>query len=185
MTNDIKEFIKKYVYLLDNNRWDMWFELIESSPEVFETYSSIGRTTKFLMDCGCEPLKYLTYLPDGFLAGSDVDKLILPANITQIGKAGGRGMKYLSIVDIPENCTWIGDNAFEGCIYLDTVVIRNPEIKFGKYVFFNCIRLSNVIFEGTLEEWKSCSRPLGLVDVNVKCLDSTTYVSMIGEYETI
>ena len=78
------------------------------------------------------PLYYGKYL---FLNEDIVTNLIIPSNVTKIGKWAFYGCKSLAIITIPESVTKIEENAFKGCGNLRHVSIPKKSTKLVKLAF--------------------------------------------------
>lgn len=78
------------------------------------------------------PLYYGKYL---FLNEDIVTNLIIPSNVTKIGKWAFYGCKSLAIITIPESVTKIEENAFKGCGNLRHVSIPKKSTKLLKLAF--------------------------------------------------
>ena len=85
------------------------------------------------------PLGYALHL---FLNGNEIKDLIIPSNVTSIGKYAFRNCKALTSVSIPSSVTEVGECVFESCTSLISVTINNNII--GSDAFRFCTGLTSV-----------------------------------------
>ena len=85
------------------------------------------------------PLVYAHHL---FLNGNEIKDLIIPSNVTSIGKYAFRNCKALTSVSIPSSVTEVGECVFESCTSLTSVTINNNII--GSDAFRFCTGLTSV-----------------------------------------
>ena len=80
---------------------------------------------------------------DGALQNcTDLDEIILPESLKNIGNNAFKGCTSLTNVDIPDSVTNIGNYAFEGCTQLEEIALSADLETIGEYAFKNCGRLS-------------------------------------------
>ena len=79
-----------------------------------------------------------------YLNGKEVKDLVIPDDVTKIGKSAFSGCSSLSSVSIPNSVTSIGDSAFAGCSSLTSIDIPNSVTSIGERAFFNCSSLKKV-----------------------------------------
>lgn len=113
MEYDIKhkvfELIRRFEVEINNNEWDKIYKATNFSG--WTEYA--GLFTETLLAAGINPLDNLTYIPSFYLAGSNVEELIIPEHIHQIqGLALSRAYN-LTYVFIPKSVTIIGIKAFD------------------------------------------------------------------------
>lgn len=92
----------------------------------------LGDFTMILLKAGIDPLQYLNYIPEAYLAGSEdlKGKFIIPNHIKQIK-----------------------DTAFYECPYLEEVYIPKSVKFLGDDCFLNCPKLT-IRYEGSKQEWE-------------------------------
>lgn len=87
----------------------------------------------------------LTYLVEGTCSGcSNLEKVALPNNITEIPRIAFSGCNSLTSIYIPSNVTSIGERAFGNCSNLTSVNIPNNMENVGSYAFYYCTGLTNI-----------------------------------------
>ena len=101
-----------------------------------------------------------------YLNGKEVKDLVIPDDVTKIGKSAFSGCSSLSSVsipnsvtsigysaffecsltsiEIPNSVTSIGDSAFYGCSSLTSIEIPNSVTSIGNSAFWNCSSLTSV-----------------------------------------
>lgn len=93
------------------------------------------------------PLYYARQL---FLNDVKLTELIIPDDISSIGKNAFINCTSLTSLTIPRNITDIGDNAFTGCNGLSSVIINSNELVSTNYTYnFNF----NNIFSSSVQEY--------------------------------
>lgn len=81
-----------------------------------------------------------------------VDKIVLPESLEEIGSGAFYKSNFNSIV-IPNNVTTVGRYALAECNYLKDIVIPNSVKVFEFGAFSECLGLKNVYYNGSLEDW--------------------------------
>ena len=74
----------------------------------------------------------------------NVETIILPKTITQMGTYAFSGCSGLSSIEIPDNATSIGEGAFYYCTGLTSVTIPNSVTVIGNWSFQNCSSLTAI-----------------------------------------
>ena len=92
-------------------------------------------------DPDSNPLKYAHHL---YNYGDEIKDLIIPNEVTSIGKYAFYGCSGLASVTIPNSVTSIGNDAFAGCTGLSIVTIPNSVTTIGDNAFSNCSILNEV-----------------------------------------
>lgn len=86
-----------------------------------DMYFQVALTHFLEKEAGLDPLVYMTKIYPAMYAGLDVNKMIIPDNITEIG--------------------W---DAFEDCCELEELVVGKNVKIIGQYAFINCENLHSV-----------------------------------------
>ena len=84
-----------------------------------------------------------------YLNGKEVKDLVIPDDVTKIGKRAFSGCSSLSSVTIPNSVTSIGNSAFDGCSSLTSVTIGNSVTSIGNSAFWNCNSLKKITVNAT------------------------------------
>ena len=79
-----------------------------------------------------------------YLNGKEVKDLVIPDDVTKIGKRAFSGCSSLSSVTIPNSVTSIGGGAFYNCSSLTSVTIGNSVTSIGEHAFSDCSSLSSI-----------------------------------------
>lgn len=114
----------------------------------------VGELTPVLYAAGIDPLRYLVYIPDGFLEYSDIEHFTIPNHIKSIGSRAFSGCNELTSIALGNGIESIGGYAFHGCEELMNVTIGSgvTEIEFG--AFAGCTKLREINYSGTMDQWK-------------------------------
>ena len=94
--------------------------------------------------------KPVTAIGKDAFAGSSLQVLTIPQNITEIGANAFRNCADLISITIGNGVTQIGANAFKDCVHLNNVIIPNNVTSLGNYAFMGCTSLGNVILGNNL-----------------------------------
>ena len=70
--------------------------------------------------------------------------VVIPDNVTSIGKRAFDGCRNLTSITIPDSVTSIGDQAFDGCTGLTNITIPNSVTDIGEWTFYGCTGLTSV-----------------------------------------
>lgn len=76
--------------------------------------------------------------------GSELESIVLPANLEEIQWCSFNGCLSLSSVLLPESLRYIGDYAFQNCKSLTNIIIPKKVTKISYYAFANCSNLSSI-----------------------------------------
>ncbi len=108
----------------DGKKIKTWEEIKSESPESFSTGSVLSPSAGFKE-----------------LSGS----LVIPYNITAIGKYAFEDCKNLTSITMPDSITGIRDWCFSGCSNLTSVRFSNNLSTIGYSAFEGCSKLTNVV----------------------------------------
>ena len=85
-------------------------------------------------------------IPDNAFHGcQELNSVIIPESITEIGSDAFYGCWNLYIITLPENLEKIGDEAFYACGGLESITIPESVIEIGERAFSECNNLSSII----------------------------------------
>ena len=135
---DIREFLENHIDLIDQNNFT---ELYERWP----TKATTGQLTTVLLDCGINPLEYMTTVPDSYGYNTTIQSIEIPPHIHRIGEYSFAGCDQLKSVTIPNSVTSIGFCAFYWCTGLTSVTIGKSVTRIDVSAFGTCSNLKSVI----------------------------------------
>lgn len=81
---------------------------------------------------------------------SDNKQVVLPNDLTHIGKGAFSGCKKLTAITLPNGLTYIGDNAFYGCNNLTAITLPNGLTHIGDGAFKWCNSLYAITLPASL-----------------------------------
>lgn len=127
----------------------------------------------------------LQAIPDFEFDGcTGLEEIVLPANLTTIGKSAFRNCKNLKTIQLPGTVTSIGEAAFDACISLEQLELPTGLGEIGKSAFGGCtalksmkipngnIQLGASVFEGC-KSLKHIDLPEGIKEIPASFLAST------------
>lgn len=123
--------------LIESNLWNQVYDkLILQEQRLIDTgvvtdYGFVGAFTKEILDCGINPLEYMSKVPNYFM--QFVQDIKEPPTI-------------------PENITSIGRFAFAYCDNLEKAYISRTIKTVEPYAFYGCTKLKNIYFDGRILE---------------------------------
>lgn len=79
------------------------------------------------------------------------NKVIVPNNVTSIGKQAFYHCKDINYIIMPKSVTYIDDFSFAYCISLKSIDIPPYVKSVGNFAFYNCISLKSVVFSGNIK----------------------------------
>ena len=126
----VKDFIEENIDLIEDNKWE---EVYNNASEL--PLSSREALTSILLEADIDPLNYLNYIPDFYLAGQDINSFNIPSHIKRINKF-----------------------AFYYCTSLTNVTIPDSVTSIGYVAFHSCYSLTSIKFNGTKAQWKAISK---------------------------
>lgn len=112
MTVGTQLFIEKHIDWIENNEFDKIYD--EESLETFDR----SELTQILLSIGLDPLKHLTFVPEGYLQESNIKQFVVPSHIYRIGSGSFYNCEELEKVTLPEGLIFIEDSAFSECYKL-------------------------------------------------------------------
>ena len=114
----------------------------------------------------------LTTLGKNALSFLDVEELILPESLRQIGEGAFRSCRDLKRITLPSGLTEIPDYAFADCSALEEITLPASIRKIGENVFYGT-SVKDVYYLGTEAQWKQVS----VASPNAGLLDGSTLVN--------
>lgn len=141
MDDCIKEFIEKYIYLLDDNSWEEFYKYAEDEAR---DYKLISGCSEVFIACGINPAEYLSEIPANFLRSSSIQAFMIPDNIKMIGICAFCDCQKLHEINIPNTVKIIGYSAFSGCENLVEVVLAEGLERIESSAFNYCEKLTSL-----------------------------------------
>ena len=143
----------------------------------------ISELMQLLYSLDIDVLKYLDYVPNDFLSGTEVSYVEIPDNIKKIGFSAFAGCQDLKTIIIPDSVTSIGHSAFWGCSILENITLPNNVTDIGDSTFRDCYSLTSITIPNSVtsigdEAFKRCT---GLVAINL----NDGIISIIKVYITL
>ena len=117
------------------------------------------------------PLYYAHHL---FMNGAEITDLVIPNNVTKIGKYAFDGCSFFTSVTIPKNVTSIGQNAFSGCTALTSINIPNNVTSIGENAFSGCTDLP--IIDGIRYAGTYAIEAVDKEETTYKLRENTTWI---------
>ena len=133
--------------------------------------------THLMSSLNIDPLKYLDYIPDLFLADTTIRAINIPSHIKRIGHLAFNHCKGLTSVTIPDSVTSIGQYAFNDCINLTSITIPDSVTSIGDYAFSGCSGLRSITIPSNVTDigYNVFARCSGLTSVIIP--NSVTSIS--------
>lgn len=100
--------------------------------------------TQLMNSLNIDPLKYLDYIPNWFLANTTIKSITIPSHIYRIGSAAFQNCTHLTHITIPDSVIDIGTEAFAYCKGLTSIVIPDSVISISHGCFRNCTYLTSI-----------------------------------------
>ena len=125
------EYIKENIHLIDIYNFEKFYS--ECTNKLI-----IGTVTKFLLEAGIDPLKYLNTVPERFLEGSYIKSFTIPNHVRGIEYKSFSDCRKITSVVIPDSVMTIDKAAFQGCIKLEDINIPSSVTSIGSGSFINC-----------------------------------------------
>lgn len=150
VTNDGKEMVTSYPYILDGTETDLKFA---DDTESEKNYCG-DNATYTLDENGLLTISGTGEIDDyAFEENEDIKKVVIEDGITYIGECAFSGCSNLASLDLPNSLTIIGSEAFAGCSNLTNVVIPDSVTDIWNGSFANCKNLVNVELPSGLDYW--------------------------------
>ena len=86
-----------------------------------------------------------------FFNGTEIIQLIIPEDVSIIGKSVFKGCSYIKSIIIPNSVTFIDENAFENCSGVESLSLPNNLGYIRKAAFKGCSSLSELIIPSSVE----------------------------------
>lgn len=129
MNERVRSFIEKYIYLIDDNK----FNELYVEAEKYLPKEDIHILTECLIhpQVGCKVLSYMRYVPKYYLAtNSAITQIELPDSIQIVRARAFDKCINLEEVILPESIVVVDAYAFANCYSLKKLVVKNPDTSF-------------------------------------------------------
>ena len=145
--SEIKEFIEKYVDLIENGDFTALYNQVEDSPVL------PSDLTQALLDAEVDPLQYFKQeVPKSYAFMNSIEEAKIPEGITAIGTKAFYGCKKLFSVSLPSTLESIRSEAFAKCSTLESINFPDKIYYIGTNAFEFCDRLKSIILPENLTE---------------------------------
>lgn len=173
------QFIREIDNLLNHNQFTDIYSIIALDNRFDENENLfVSDFTKILYDAGIDPLQYMNYIPNFFLAGDTMTSLEIPEGIKIIGMQSFFNCNNLQSVqlpnslqkidmhafgyckslrdlEIPDNVKIIESNAFANNTSLVHVQLGSGLTEIGQYAFGSCMSLKFINYNGTVSNFSN------------------------------
>lgn len=164
----VLELMKDNKELIDHEDWEEVYKNVCSDClRTSHGFVYIGLFTEEIIDCGVNPLEYMSTVPEYFLYMSRVDKT----------------------PNIPQDIKKICSRAFAYCEHIESVNIPISVVEIGLNAFLNCTNLKDIYYDGTLEQFRNIKLDEHWIsgtklEVIIHCKDKKNIIGYpIGNYE--
>lgn len=127
---------------LQNNDFDMIYDTLSSNLT--------SQFTQLMASLNVDPLNYLEYIPDGFLANTSLKSIDIPDHIKEIGDGAFSDCFYLEYITIPDSVTSIDNSVFYNCSNLKSITIPDKVTRIYSFTFYNCSSLKSITISGDI-----------------------------------
>lgn len=141
-----KQYIEQNIDLIENSRWE----------ELFAKLPCIG-VGQLLYEAGINFLEDVSEIHQSMFACSGLTDLVIPNNITRIGKGAFYECKSLTSVTIGNGVTSIEAEAFGCCTALTSIELPVGLKSIEKHAFMVCTSLKSIDLPEGLETIESYS----------------------------
>lgn len=119
---------------------------------VYDTLPSnlVSQFTQLMASLNIDPLNYLEYIPDDFLANTSLKSINIPDHIKEIGDSAFSDCSYLEYITIPDSVTSIDNSVFYNCSNLKSITIPDKVTRIYSFTFYNCSSLKSITISGDI-----------------------------------
>ncbi len=110
---DARSFLEQNWSLLESQNFDDLYKKAIDNAE--EKTTDIPEITNLILQAGINPLDFMTYVPEFYALGLDIDNVEIGSKVKEIRVGSFMKCKTLKNVIIPERVTFIHDTAFIDC----------------------------------------------------------------------
>lgn len=142
----------KVQYLINNNDYNQLYPYIISS-RVIKLYPTVGELTQLILSADINPLDYMDYIPECYLAWTGISSFKIPQHIAIIDKYAFAYCKSLKSIIIPDNVTQIGSHAFDNCVSLTSLTLGKNLKKISASAL-EFTEIKNINYNNSMENWR-------------------------------
>lgn len=103
-----------------------------------------SKFTQLVNSLDINPLNYLDYIPNWFLANTTIKSITIPSNINKIGNYAFDSCASLTHITIPNSVISIDSGAFYNCRGLTSITIPDKIINIDYATFLGCNQLTSI-----------------------------------------
>ena len=152
-------------------------KLINADGYIFYPYDGIcylvaymGNDTHLVLPQDCQGQPYVIH-DYAFSNSAELQSVIIPDNVTAIGKRAFMECRSLTSVTIGNGVTTIGELAFATCTNLESLTIGSSVTEIGNYAFRHCNQLTTILLPENLtfigsSAFESCTALTSIVIPN-------------------
>lgn len=141
MTDFQKEYIEKNIDLIEQGRFEEFFDIIRCP-------NGVG---SILYEAGIDFLSKLKRVPQNSFRDGTISSIIIPSNIKEIRVKAFRDCKNLTNIELPEGLILICADSFFGCSKLTTINIPRSVTTVSSYAFAYCHDLTDITIPSGVE----------------------------------
>ena len=145
----MRSFVRENISLIDTFQFETLYSKLKIGSE--SVVSPVEMTQLFNM-MNINPLDHMSVIPGCYLAFcQDVERFVIPDNITKIGDSAFFKCINLREISIPDTVTTIDDYAFYGCSCLKNLILPSSVTSIGEDAFQDCSSLDNITIPGSVK----------------------------------
>ena len=169
MTEEQKRYIEDNIDLIDEKRWEEFFQ---HAP------SGLGDV---LIQAGIDFMLPLKRVPSRSFSKSNVTHVNIPEGVEIIDNIAFTEAANLKSVTIPNSVIKIGEDSFSHCHSLESVELPNSVVEVGERAFVYCQNLTSVVLSQNLTciskgTFFNCSKLKHVnIPVTVKSIESDSF----------
>lgn len=155
MTEKLKDFIERYIDLIENNQFEILYDIAKAELR----HNLTGELTSKLFEAEIYPHEHMDKIPEYYLHHQAIDNIDeILKNKIEIGGAAFTWCVNITKVDIPEGCKLIDHGCFLSCLNLEEVKLPKSLEEINGSIFTGCKKLNTLIYAGTKDEFKNIDK---------------------------
>ena len=132
---------------INTNQWEKLFDRVAYQEEDSD-FVLISAVVEILTRAEIDFLPYVYKLPNYFLSESNIENIVIPGNVKEIGEQAFSYCDFLTSAIIEEGVKILDDRVFSGCSQLKTVELPRSLNYIGIALFDGCFDLQEVTYKG-------------------------------------